>query len=259
MKGEAWTQRRYDLSMDQEAELFRNSLNKEFNNRKLVNARYSLRAFAQYLSVDHSSLSKIMSGQRPAPRQFIDVVEKKLGIISPKTTTTVRDEEVTYLSSREFQVIANWEHFAMLDLVTLDDFQMDYAWIARKLGIKEVDARLVVDRLLRMGMLKEENGTLMKAQNFFSNHLGEQTNTAKKEYQRQLLGKALEAIDHCDPSDKDITSITIAADPKRMDVAREKIKLFRRELCAFLEGGVKTELLHLTVQLCPVKVERKKS
>lgn len=238
--------------MVQNQEILRTALNRAFDHRKSLNPRYSVRAFAQYLEIDASSLSKILSGERRAPANFIDSVERKLGVLSVRPEAVTKDKDVTFLSSREFQVIANWEHFAILDLVLLDTFRYDFAWMAAQLGLKEVDVRIAVDRLLKLGMLKEESGTLVKTQTAFSNDLGPNiTSLAKKEYQRQLISKALKAIDGIQSERKDITSITIAADPKRLETAREMVKQFRRELCAYLEGGEKSEVYHLTIQLCP--------
>jgi uncharacterized protein (TIGR02147 family) len=238
--------------MDANSELLRANLEREFNTRKKVNSRYSVRAFGAYLGVDASTLSKVIAGSRAPSQNFIETVAKKLNI-PLKGSAVIQEQEMIYISALEFQAISSWEYFAMLDLVLLQDFQYDYVWMSSKLGIKEVDARIVVQKLLGLGLLREENNKLIKTAKSFSNHSDQTTNAVKKEYQRQLLKKALSAIDTCESDKKDITSITIAADPKRLDIAREKIKHFRRELCAFLEGGDQTEVLHLTIQLCPAK------
>jgi uncharacterized protein (TIGR02147 family) len=111
---------------------------------------------------------------------------------------------------------------------------------------------MAVARLLRLKMLEEKNGRLVKAQQHFVNYVPGQSSAGHKEYQRQILRKALEAIDDCAPHDKDITAITIAADSTKLEAARAKIKRFRRELCAFLESGDSDSIHILAVQLFPL-------
>lgn len=242
--------------MSSQSELLRGALEREFATRKKNNGRYSLRAYARYLGVDASTLSKVVNGSRSPSDEFIHTIVKRLDLpitsIKPKT-----DKDIVYLSDREFQAISSWEHFAILDLATLSNFQSDASWISSKIGIKEVDVRLATERLLALGLLVLQNNVLKVTGRTFSNHPDCNTNEVKKEYQRQLLRKALEAVDNCKSSEKDITSITIAGDPKRIELAREMIKTFRRELCAFLESGEKTEVFHLTIQLCPMKTDSK--
>lgn len=233
-------------------EILKSLLDKEFNRRKSMNSRYSLRSFAQFLEVDASTLSKVISGQRSPSKAFIEIVGNKLDL-HLEATSPLREVDVGYLSTREFEVISRWEYFAMIDLITVKDFQYDFSWISRQLDIKEVDARIIMEKLIILGFIVMEKGLPVRTKKLVSNDLGKKTNAAKKEYQRQLIQKALTAIDDCDQERKDITSISIAVDPKRMEIAKEKIKYFRRELCAFLEGGDRTEVYHLTIQLCPVK------
>ena len=59
-------------------------------------------------------------------------------------------------------------------------------------------------------------------------------------------------MDNCPQERKDITSITIATNSKRLKEAKEKIRNFRRELCAFLEEGEGDSVFHLALQLYPV-------
>jgi hypothetical protein len=50
----------------------------EFHTRRSSNPRYSLRAFAKFLSVDPSYLSKVINGKVPPSIRLIENVQKKL-------------------------------------------------------------------------------------------------------------------------------------------------------------------------------------
>lgn len=232
---------------------FRLKLQDEFARRTRVNERYSIRAFANHLGLDSSTLSQILAGKRLLSEKKISDLCETLGMTAPSEKAEARKFEV--LDQDTFAVIADWYHFAILDLTLLKTFKADPKWIARKLAIQTHEALGALERLKRLGMLVNKNGKLIKGQAFYSNYSEGKTSAALKEYQRQVIKKALVAVDNCAQDTKDITSITIAADSRKLKLAKEKIKKFRRELCAFLEDGESDSVFHLALQLYPVTVQ----
>ncbi|MEK7357423.1 MAG: TIGR02147 family protein [Bdellovibrionota bacterium] len=229
---------------------FKARLQEEFSRRLRSNEQYSLRAFAAHLGIDSSSLSKILAGKRPLSEAKINDLCQRIGLENPKKASG--PENFAQIEVDRFSVIADWYHFAILDLVLLKAFKPDAKWIARKLSIEPHNAMGAVERLKRLGLLVEKEGRLVKGESFYTNYSEGVTSAALKEYQRQVIKKALVAVDDCPQDRKDITSITIAADSRKLKVAKEKIKKFRRELCAFLEDGESDSVFHLALQLYPV-------
>ena len=156
------------------------------------------------------------------------------------------------LAADSFAVLADWYHFAILELTFVNGFKSDPRWIARELDVSVQEVKGAIDRLLRLGLLEMNGGKLMKTHESVSNHVGLKSTSAHKTLQKQVLSKALSAIDETGAEDKDITSITMAIDPKNIELAREAIKNFRRELCATLENGNQTRVYNLAIQLYPI-------
>jgi plasmid maintenance system antidote protein VapI len=65
------------MKMKNRSELFRAQLQIEFEKRQNKKGKYPMRAFAQSLGIDASSLHNIMSGERRAGPQLI----RRLGLI----------------------------------------------------------------------------------------------------------------------------------------------------------------------------------
>lgn len=229
---------------------FRIKLQEEFSRRIRVNENYSIRAFAQHLGINSSSLSKILAGKRFLSDEKIQILCQSIGIRVSNSADTQIDFNQLELDT--FVVISDWYHFAILDLTLIKTFKSEAKWIARKLGIESHQAIGAIERLKRLGLLVEKNGKLVKGKEFYTNYSEGMTSASLKEYQRQIIKKALHAVDNCPQERKDITSITIAADSKKLNQAKEKIKNFRRELCAFLEDGDRDSVFHLALQLYPV-------
>jgi hypothetical protein len=239
---------------------FRLWLQKRFTDRCGRNPRYSLRAFAESLKKDASSVSQILSGKRaPSKKAVLEICErlsatprdlKRLGIHSPELQGG--DEEGYQLAADTFAVMSDWYHYAILELTFIGGFKSDAKWIAQQLGLSVQEAKSAIERLLRLGLLAEKNGSLVKTHEFVTNHTGLNTSVARKNLQRQVIGKALKAIDDFSQEEKDITSITMAIDPKNLDRARELTKAYRRELCALLEEGEPSRVYNLAIQLYPI-------
>jgi uncharacterized protein (TIGR02147 family) len=180
---------------------------------------------------------------------------KFLGVISQADSTT----EAYQLTVDTFAVMSDWYHYAIMELTFAKDFDSNAKWIASKLEITVQEAKTAIERLLRLGLLKENSGKLTKSHEQVTNHTGLNTSVARKNLQKQVITKALKAVDDVEQEEKDITSMTMSIDPRNLDRARELTKQYRRDMCALLEEGEQSQVYNLAIQLYPVskKTERK--
>jgi uncharacterized protein (TIGR02147 family) len=149
----------------------RHILQEEFVRRCRTNRSYSLRAFAKALRVDSSTLSQFIRGKRKLSPQIQLRLAKQIGL-NPKQIqqlasspsaqdhSQVRAEDFRDLSLDIFQLIADWYHYAIFELITLKDFDPSSRWIARKLGITPTEADAAIARLKRLDLiLVNEDGS----------------------------------------------------------------------------------------------------
>ena len=66
------------------------------------------------------------------------------------------------LSTDSFYVIADWYHYAILNIIRLDNFKSDPKWIAKCLGLSVVEVRGALERLERVGLIKWERNKLVR-------------------------------------------------------------------------------------------------
>jgi len=156
----------------------------------------------------------------------------------------------------DFEAISNWQHFALLELGRVKKFNLTPANGARVLGLSVVEASLAIKRLVRLGLLKKnENDIWIKTKGDVTNRLPGQTNAAMMKLQRQILEKALDALDYTPLEERSHSSMTMVIDPDLLPQARELTKEFRRKLTKFLESGNRRRVYHLGVHLYPVSSE----
>lgn len=250
---------------DEERTSFRLWLQRQFTERCKKNPRYSLRAFAKFLLIDPSSLSQILSGKRPLSKKNVQAICQKL-LATPQDlksfglvkTSQVVDADYLQVSLDTFAVISDWYHIAILELTFVSEFKADSKWISKKLSITTEEAKSAVERLKRLGLLLEENGSYIKSSKLLTNRSDVSTSAAHKALQRQIIEKALLAIDECAAEEKDITSMTMAIDISNLDKARELTRKYRREMCALLEDGEQTQVYNLGIQLYPISKKQEK-
>jgi transcriptional regulator with XRE-family HTH domain len=241
----------------------RTLIRSELARRTQRNPRYSLRAFAKASGVSHTVLSLVLNGKRPLSRKAALKLADFLGL-DPEVRSaflTSRDIEGTPSPAVDFQqisldtfaVISDWYHYAILSLLELETSRFEARWIARALSITENEAQLAIDRLTRLGLVEvsangraRQSSKPLKVENTVST-------SATRLFHRQLLEKALEALESVGADERDYSSMTLAMDPALVPYARKRIQGFRRELSAELEAKGKARAVYqITMQVFPV-------
>lgn len=252
------------------AQLVRETLEREFSKRKKSNHRYSLRAYARALRLDPSTLSKMMKGRRPLGAAASEKIMGRLSLPDAERNRVLslledsschdfrkmRAKRYVALGEDQFTLISNWCHYAILELLGLPTFESDPKWIARALRISPLEARLALDRLLRLGLIAYD-----EAKNRYVDRSGGRTTTlgpersaaAFREMQRQILEQALQALKETPYEERDQSSLTLAMDPARIPEIRALLKKFRRKLNQFaIKTGTPSEVYQVSLSIFPV-------
>ena len=252
---------------------YREYLKDELGRRAQLNRQYSLRAFARDLEISPQVLSLVMSGKKNISPDVAISIAHRLRL-SAEEISYLNDlvelnqaksdalrEVVRYRLSRYeanqnfrtlqedvFAIISDWHHYAILELTFTDSFQNDPIWIAKRLSISPTEVRQAIERLIRLELLEDKNGALVKTEVNISTTQDIPSAGARK-LASQLLEKASEALGEQAIEDRDFGSITMAIDPKKLPKAKIMIRKFRRDLMTFLETGKRTEVFVLATQL----------
>jgi len=139
-----------------------------------------------------------------------------------------------------------------LSLLEIKSQGLTPKWIARRLGINELHAKLCFERLRKLGLIEKSRAGWRQTKKPLK--IENQVSTdATRRFHRQLLEKAIGSLE-ADPIEvRDFSSMTMALNPEVIPYARQRIRQFRRELTAELEAhGKPSEVYNLTVQIYPV-------
>jgi uncharacterized protein (TIGR02147 family) len=187
----------------------------------------SLTAFSKKLGLSTSFLSEVLSGKKSLSVEMALRIAMKIELTDTETQylclsvqleqeedQSLREELLKRLSSIDasctvhdlsldlFKIIADWYHFAILELTHVSGLRLSAAVAAQSLGISKLDAEVAIERLERLELLeRDQKGRYKKAQNYILSQ-SQTPNAALKRYHRGILEKAIESIDAQTPKQR---------------------------------------------------------
>jgi uncharacterized protein (TIGR02147 family) len=238
---------------------------------------YSLRAFARDLSYGPSQLSRVMNGKQHlsvataqivAERLFDSELDRDLFMAkveyegatreSLKSAALTKLERLGSLQSTDstlllqqdaFHFISDWYHIPILDLMTLHVAPKTPKGVARYFGISHMEAKLAIERLIRLGMLKEDKGRWIKVHSRLVVPSGAPSASIRK-FHRKMIEKALEAIDGQAVEQRTLMGRTIAIAPKDLSKFRAMIDDFSSKLSELAATSrPRSKLYQINVQM----------
>lgn len=230
-------------------------LDEEFERRKQLNNSYSLRAFARDLDISAPRLSHILNRKEGLSVKSAEGIANNLSLSekqknwfcysvgslharSFKERLSFEKKIEHYKSEAKvfseiqleyFKVIADWYHFAILELTYLNDFQNDSKWIANKLGIMESEASDAIERMKLLELLEEKDGTLIDTFKFLATP-NDTPSMSLKKFNTQLMKKAMEALYEQDVLEREIASNIFSVAKEDLPEIKEDLRDFRRKL-----------------------------
>lgn len=254
---------------------YRSYLREVLADRTKKNSKYSLRAMAKQLGFASSSLSEVLNGsanfslmsaRKIASRLELTAEEteylcllvqfdssedpeiresllNRMKSINPKKTTT-HD-----LSVDQFKQISEWYHSAIIEIVNLRNFEFTPLNVAKRLGISKVEAEVAIERLLRLEILeKNKKGETVVVHDCLLTQSNTQTNQAMRNFFRQMMQKASEALETQNPKERLSGYETMAIAPESLPEAKVIFEKFFTDMLALSNRHPKKKnVYHLLV------------
>lgn len=255
-------------SQDHDQYDYRQILLQERHSRKL-----SQKSFAALTGLSTPYLCQIFSKDRSLSEHRAAGVAQRLGM-NPLNTryflTLVRYENAKTNALREtikkelsewnteashsvtlkadiFSAVSRWHHGAIIELTRFKDFRDDPQWIASRLNISIVEAELALERLIRIGLLKRTAGELAPTNEgvFF----GDIPSQAVRNHHRQVLERAIQAIEGQDFNERELRGKTMAIAKEQLPELRQLIDRFLQSVTQRSQPSTCDAVYQLSLQL----------
>lgn len=255
-----------DANLDYQAvqERLRLLLQNELERRLKKRAAYSLRKFAYDLDLSASILSRILSGKVPVSPSTL----KKLSLVLRINTSDIRKinyfgkqyrvrhpKKVLYqpLQLEQFSLINQWYYFAILELIKLKNFRSCPDWIAKTLSISPQVAKHALQVLAHEGFVEIEPNKITKITPDLCMLSKTATSQPQIELQRQILTKAIDALENVEFLRRSQSSLTIAMDPRALPEVQNELAKCRDKIDALVANyRGKEQVYHLSLSFYPV-------
>lgn len=222
-------------------------LRDELARRTQANPRYSQRAFARDLGLSPGEVSEVLRGVRKLSLRSVLRIAKSLSLNEAETRhlgylvqwerASGVDKEVLpgparrqSLSTTMFNLVSDWYCFAILNLADCEGFRWNVKWIAKRLSISAAEVAAGLDRLEQVGLVERKNGRYSVCRDYVLSPDGIPSE-AIRNFHRQILQKASRALDLQKISEREISGVGFAVDPKSLPA-------IKKEISSFLDGMV---------------------
>ncbi|MGZ3743893.1 MAG: TIGR02147 family protein [Pseudobdellovibrionaceae bacterium] len=236
-------------------------LNQKFLELRSKNPRLSLRYFAEKIGLSSGALSEILKGKRKispklaakiAARLYLDPVDTASFIGKDLIPTAAQDTQYQQLKDDQFQLISDWPHFAILNLVKSEQCQHRPTWFAQQLNLPLKRTQDAIDRLIRLEMLVYEKKKYLRT----NTHLTTSDDILNLSIRRsnfEDLEMIRENLNSLDVQERDLTSLTMLLDPKKMPEFKKWIRKAQDQFAEKYETNKSTTAFRLTMALFPLR------
>ncbi|KHD87382.1 MAG: hypothetical protein OM95_14895 [Bdellovibrio sp. ArHS] len=236
-----------------------------YHARKSKNHRYSLRAFAVSLGISSGRLSDILNGRQRISNKAAAALASKLGVDRDQQELFIQvsraynerteyvGEDTISLDLEQFRLISDPVYFYILSLLKTTVAEMGVERIAERLGYSSEVIGTALENLEKLGFLARNGGRLIPKSASIITPTDIPSEIIRESHKKRIT-KAIESLTESSVSERDITSMTMAIDVKKIPEAKKMIRQFRRKLSKFLEEGEASEVYDLNIQL--IKISR---
>ncbi len=253
--------------METSAPYYLMKMKEVFSLKQRENSSYSLRAFARDLDIHPSTMSQIINGNRSLPYKDSSHVVNKLKL-NPKERTLFMEslmrkktsldaikiealDQRFMLDESYYKIIAEWEHFAVLDLFELVDFDPTPEGIMAKIDVTANRAHVVLNNLKTCGLLEEREGCLVKVHEDIRT-TEDIASRALRDSHVETMKMGIQKLEEIEIELRDFSSTTVGLDIDKLPEAKTIIREFRQKMSALLKEGHKTEVYQLAIQFYPL-------
>jgi uncharacterized protein (TIGR02147 family) len=218
---------------------------------------FSLRGLARLAGMSPSHLSRTLSGQKKlsaasahklsvALNQTPEESDRLLSLIELEKTedNQIRSKILKRMSRNSpstpstvsldvFRVIADWYYFALVALASTRNFKGDSYWIARRLRIKPFEAKMALERLVTLGLIKKAGRSFEPVNDADISTTDDLASAAIKENHSQHLSMAQRAMHEISLELREFNNLTLAMNladvPKAKKMIRDFVDRFDQE------------------------------
>ncbi|WP_290742232.1 TIGR02147 family protein [Fibrobacter sp. UBA4309] len=252
--------------------------------KKKSNNKYSYSVLGMAIGLNASHVFCVVEKKRNLPVRCVPAIKKILGLTgraaqyfdlliaasrtkSEKTKTEIlgkalllRDVKKHYLSDKEQKYLSDWWTPVIRALIEINQGKLNAKDISEKLepSIGEEKVQESIDLLKELGFIQPLGNDRYKLADAHINIAGEERAQAIRQFQANVMQIGARSLNIIPPSDRDISTLTMAVDQKGFEDIKSMIQEFRKEVQIRVDKcGKPSRVLQMNLALFPVAFNKK--
>jgi uncharacterized protein (TIGR02147 family) len=164
------------------------------------------------------------------------------------------------IHEEQYDVLSDWWHLAVREIVMLPDFKKSSKWIAKVLtpSITSLQAAQSLTLLKKTGLLRKKNGKWAQSEPVIATDPQVGSIVAARHH-RRMIALGIEAMDRFEENEREISGTTLRIAGKDVPALREKIREFRKQLLGFAEQSRNADQVYqMNIQFFPIAALKRK-
>jgi uncharacterized protein (TIGR02147 family) len=266
---------------------YRKFLKAWFEEKKRENPRYSFRVLADQAGFKSKSfIAHVMEGKANLSDNSLFALGKALKLSAKEFAyceslvrfNQARDQrrreecfrelaeksggaKARIIMEHEYEFYSKWYHNTVRELVTMVDFNEDYAALGRLLvpSISAVKARRSVALLMNLGLIEKKNGKYVQTDKVLRSG-DDIVSVAVTSFHLQNLDISREAVSRFPAGEREISCVVGGMSGECFKKVKDEIQQFRKRIVAMISGddSKARRVYHVNFQLFPTAVTNDK-
>lgn len=168
------------------------------------------------------------------------------------TLEKLKRDQVDQLGAEKFAAVRDWYHLALLEMTDMVGFRSDASWVASQLGLPNEVVIEAVERLKSLELLRiDEAGNWTQIHKDLELPSGS-TSRPVREHHKQLVSKALVALDQLAVEKREFSSQTFSVDRAHLPEIKSLMREFQKKIARLSASGQKNAVYVMSLQLFPI-------
>jgi len=264
---------------------YRDFMNDHYNWSKGQQSFFSFRYIEQKTGIDASYYAKVVNKQKhisissiPALASFYkfdkretDYFTNLVSFCKARQRDQIdyyfnkllhfRDPSTKNLEEKKYRYFQQWYSVVIREMISVISYKGDHHELARRIEppISANLARQSINLLEELNLIKREPDGSYKVTDQFLTTDKQLRSIAVRNFQKEMIRLAGEAIDRFDPEERDISSLTISTSKACLEMIREKLECTRKEILQLVaeHDDKPQEVYQLNFQVFPVSKNSK--
>lgn len=265
---------------------YRDVIRDYYLEKKKNNSKYSYSVLGMSLGLDASHVFCIVEKRRNLPVRCVPAVKKILGLTgraaqyfdlllaasrtkSEKTKSEILDKAILLrdikshiLQEKEQKYLSDWWTPVIRALIEVNQGRIDTKEFSESLEppIGEEKVQESIDLLKELGFIQPIGIDRVRLADAHITITGEERAQAIRQFQANVMQIGARSLNTIPPTDRDISTLTMAVDQKGFEDIKSMIQEFRKEVQIRVDKcGKPTRVLQMNLALFPVAVNKKRA